>query len=223
MKIKLLVIAILIISLLVGCESPTTSDIGTGNEQIETAVEATQVPPTETPVPPTDTPVPTPTETPIPTFEEVIKAAGFESVDPLIPVGFKLGEMLDVQDSQSFAKDSVSEFVHVIVFPLPTDIEKTGFGLELAQPNIILEAIVMALQGAGIEAKADMSGQQVGDQSKGVTFTSNIEGATARLDVVLFQRGDVGAIVVVGRPDGNEPSINAFEVAQKLDEKIQSQ
>ena len=218
---RTILIILLMTALLAGCVTDT-----------EVVVEGTEPPvaaPTDTPVPPTATPVPTPTPvpptpTPIPDLNTTLVEAGFAPTTPLLPVGFMIGDLLVVTDSTSYNKSDVNEFVHTIVFPLPTQVEIAGFTLELADPNYTLLAIVAALQGAGIDAKVDLPGAvPVGVMSKGVTFTTNIGGAVMRVDVVLFMEGTNGAIVVVVRPDGATPTVDAWTIAQKLDERIKGQ
>ena len=214
-------IILLMAALLAGCVTDT--------EVVVEGTEPPEVVPTDTPVPPTATPVPTPTPipptpTPIPDLNTTLVEAGFAPTTPLLPVGFMIGDLLTVTDSASYNKSDVNEFVHTIVFPLPTQVEVAGFTLELADPNYTLLAIVAALQGAGIDAKVDLPGAvPVGAMSKGVTFTTNIGGAVMRVDVVLFMEGTNGAIVVVVRPDGTTPTVDAWTIAQKLDERIKGQ
>jgi hypothetical protein len=215
-----LLIALLFAGLLVGCVQGTVPSAPAGDTEVEVA--DTPVPPTDTPVP-TPTPIP-PTPTPIPDLNGVLVNAGFAPTNPLLPVGFMIGDLLEVTDSASYEKSAANEFVHTIVFPLPTQVEVAGFSLELADPNYTLLAIVAALNGAGIDSKVDLGGAtMIGEISKGVTFTTNIGGAVMRLDVVLFKEGANGAIVVVVRPDGAEPTVDAWTVAQKLDERIKGQ
>jgi hypothetical protein len=218
---RILLIALLCAGLLVGCVQGTVPSVPAGDTEVEVA--DTPVPPTNTPVPPTPTPIP-PTPTPILDLNAVLVDAGFAPTNPLLPVGFMIGDLLEVTDSASYEKSAANEFVHTIVFPLPTQVEVAGFSLELADPNYTLLAIVAALNGAGIDSKVDLGGATtVGEISKGVTFTTNIGGATMRLDVVLFKEGANGAIVVVVRPDGAQPTVDAWTVAQKLDERIKGQ
>jgi hypothetical protein len=135
-----------------------------------------------------------------------------------------IGDLLTVSDSTSYNKADANEFVHTIVFPLPTQVEVAGFTLELANPNYTLLAIVAALQGVGMDAKVDLPGAvPIGAMAKGVTFTTNIGGTVMRVDVVLFMEGSNGAIVVIVRPDGAAPTVDAWTIAQKLDERIKGQ
>ncbi len=218
---RTVLIILLMATLLVGCiEEPATPIV----------VEASpEVVPTDTPVPPTATPVPTPTPipptpTPIPDLNSTLVKAGFAPTTPLLPVGFMIGDLLTVSDSTSYNKADANEFVHTIVFPLPTQVEVAGFTLELANPNYTLLAIVAALQGVGMDAKVDLPGAvPIGAMAKGVTFTTNIGGTVMRVDVVLFMEGSNGAIVVIVRPDGAAPTVDAWTIAQKLDERIKGQ
>jgi len=220
---RILLIVLLLAGLLAGCVGGAAPTVPGGDTEVE--VIDTPVPPTDTPVPPTPTPIPpTPTPTPNPDLNSFLLDAGFAPTNPLLPVGFMIGDLLEVTDSASYEKSAADEFVHTIVFPLPTQVEVAGFSLELADPNYTLLAIVAALNGAGIDSKVDLGGATtVGEISKGVTFTTNIGGATMRLDVVLFKEGANGAIVVVVRPDGAEPTVDAWTIAQKLDERIKGQ
>jgi hypothetical protein len=218
---RIILIALLLTALLSGCAQAT---LPPADETVPEVVPTdTPVPPTPTPLPPTPTPIP-PTPTPVPDLNTLLVDAGFAPTTPLLPVGVKIGDLLEVTDSISYDRSGSNEFVHTIVFPLPTQIEVAGFTLELAAPNYTLLAIVAALNGAGIDSKIDLANPViVGEISKGVTFTTNIGGTVMRADVVLFKEGANGAIVVVLRPDGVEPTIDAWTVAQKLDERIKGE
>ena len=219
---RTVLIILLMTALLVGCvQEPATPIVVEASEEV--APTATPVPPTPTPIPPTQTPIP-PTPTPIPDLNTTLVGAGFAPTTRLLPVGFTIGDLLTVSDSTSYNKADANEFVHTIVFPLPTQVEVAGFTLELANPNYTLMAIVAALQGVGMDAKMDLPGAvPIGAMAKGVTFTTNIGGAVMRVDVVLFMEGTNGAIVVVVRPDGAAPTVDAWTIAQKLDERIKGQ
>ena len=218
---KLVLIALLMAALLTGCVAPLPTE-----ETVPPVVEATNTPvpppPTDTPVPPTPTPTFTPT--PIPDLNAVMVNAGFTPTTPLLPVGFVIGDLLAVTDSISYTKSDANEDVHTIVLSLPTALEIAGFQMELADPNYTLLAIVAALEGVGMQPEVDLAGAvTVGQMSKGVTFTTTIGGTLMRVDVVLFMEGTSGAIVVVVYPDGSTPTVDAWTVAGKLDERIKSQ
>jgi len=226
---------VLIFAMLAGCVPAVQPAMPTDVPQAATSAPAattvpptvapTKVPPTATPVPPTATPVPLtatpvpPTATTEPDLAAVISTAGYVTTTSLLPKGFKIGDLLEVQMGESYKKGT-DQFVHIVTFPLPSQVELGGFNLELENPNFILLAVVTALKGVGIDARSDLAGAKIADLSKGVSFSTNVAGAKQKIDVLLFRRGTTGAIVIVMRPDGATAAIDVNLVAQKLDKKI---
>ncbi len=223
MKRTIVLSLVLIFVMLAGCVPAATmppADTAVPAVENTKAPEATKVPPTNTPVPPTNTPTPVP-PTVEPDLAAVLSTAGYATTAPILPKGLKIGDLLEVQMGESYKKGA-DQFVHIVTFPLPTQVELAGFNLELENPNVILLAVVSALKGVGMDAKVDLAGAKIADLSKGVSFSTTIAGAKQKVDVVLFRRGSTGAIVIVVRPDGAAAAIDVNLVAQKLDKKLAS-
>jgi len=198
--VLLVLVALLAVGLIAGC----------GPTAVIEPPTATPVPPTPTPIPPTPTPVPTPSRT------DIITDAGFVESSQGISTVDIFGA---TQDSFVYQNDATLEFL--AGFALQLDAASiAGFEVELTDPNILLAVIVSVLQGSGIEAKQPLDVSGIGDASNGVSFVTSRDGFPVRVDVVVFQRGNLGAVVALAYMDGMTPSVNVVDVARLYDYEL---
>jgi hypothetical protein len=205
----------------------STNEMATNNKTTAMAVtlkvlQLSETPTATIPSSTTQSPTNTYTLTPIPSItpENIYEAAGFSPTTPLYTVGTKIGDILEVQNSSSYVTNSGNEFIHAISFKIPGFIESIAFNRELDNPEYIPQIIVNSLGGQGISDLTDLPGKKIGERSRGITFTTQLNNTTIRLEVVMFRTDSEGAVVVLGYPDDQTAPIDVFFVAQELVDKI---
>jgi hypothetical protein len=200
--------------------------------------------PTATPTSlPTDTPTPLPSATPEPTDTLAAEAPasgddyaglvltaedaeGFQELDPsdlgLSPesfsqAGFTIETMFILVNASDF--EMVMGFTSIITNTL----SQAGADVLINNPEFMLQSIISGM------GTTDVSDEQtlpeltnvVGDKSSGATLVTNSQGIEMRVDILVFQRDEVFAIVVVMYQEGQTPPKTILEVAELLDARIQ--
>lgn len=145
---------------------------------------------------------------------------GFESeADYTVPVGKEITGVGTVTDGFTFVGAEEVEFVVGYTIEIPSTDAESGISLEKAE--MILDTVLLALKAVGFDDSSVLLGMQsIGDESVGITFTTEWKDNTVRVDALIFRKGVTGAIAAVGYAEGHEPSVSVAEVAKNLDEKI---
>ena len=195
--------------------------------------------PTSTPTPtrtprPTVTPRPSSTPTPLPDLSAVILRladlpAGYRAMPAAQFVGepgtaFVTGDPIEA----SFAYARADAAVQVIAgVAARIDPVRSGVSFE-SEKELYVDMLVGAISAAMGEAQTGpiehlegMAG--IGDSSAGATMLSNSGGVTTRIDLVLFQRGDVGVMIYMVYSEGSIPEPTILDVARLIDERAGTQ
>ena len=188
--------------------------------------------PTLTPTPtatvlPTNTPTVTPT--PLPDLSDAVLTlqdlpSGFEEM-PLAELGMTEADL----SQEDFAVESLFAFLEAEHFEmvmgftalLPTGVEQAGFNVVLRHPDVLLELMIGGMGAVDVLEQKELPDlDDIGDVSVGLTVAVDIEGIPMRIDVVVFRRDVVGAVVLVMYIDGDVPVVPVGDVARKLDNRI---
>lgn len=106
---------------------------------------------------------------------------------------------------------------------IETPKDQAEFDSTLTQPEVLRGLLTSGLGETQVLDQQTISGlNNIGNAAGGVSLKVNLDGRTpARLDIVGFRRGTVGAFVFVMYLDGKTPVIPIAEVARKLDSRVQ--
>jgi hypothetical protein len=216
MKFKVLftLVSMLLFVVLSGCGGPTPTST------LEVPKEATVSPtvvPTATSVPPTETPTPIPT--PTPNMTELLESKGFKAYpDYSVAPGVKIADTFVVKDGVTYT-NGANEFVLSYAFTIPEGTVLNDVQLEVKQPGSLIDWLVGLMSMANIQSQQTLPLPTM-KGAFGTTLRTELLGLPVKSDVVIFQRGNTGAVVSVIYGDGLTPSISAIEVAQKFDESL---
>jgi hypothetical protein len=198
-------------------QAPTGTPTYTPSPTVTPTATAT-VTPTPT-LKPTNTPTITPTATP------QWMGAGLVLED--LPEGFQpmLEEDLSSlrqglpRDSLAFGfgDDAKSQVVMGFYYPLPTRAEQHAFDGVLKETLDYYASIL----GATTKPKPIPVKDDVGDARLAYTLALVKSGFKSRLDMIMFRRGEVAAVLFVFYPDGDKSSVHIVDLARLLDGRIQ--
>lgn len=193
-------------------------------------------PPTPTPSPPSPTPTFTPTPNPTPTPAAV---AFWDMLLTLhdMPPGFEqepigdldifneglAGEKWPIRAAFMFLEPDHYQFVIGVTQLVQGRLDQVQFDAGVNRPQFMLQTVIQSMGLSGIlEEDVLPSVDDIGDASAGVTVASEGtgEGLPMRLDLVAFRRDVVGAYVIVMYVDGENPVVEAGELARLFDERI---
>lgn len=185
--------------------------------------------PTITPAP-TRTPLPTRTVAPSPTpLVDPDKITlnlsdlpdGFEIVDP-DDLGLNENlSLLQLEPSATFSFVNGDQFEIIFGFTtiLKNSLERSQFDLNFTDQESFNEDLVFLFSDMGEAEVETLAGlENIGEKALGAALFIPDEGL--HLDMIIFRRDIVGAIVYTLYLDGQEPVITIQEVAQKLDQNF---
>jgi hypothetical protein len=238
MKNQTLFILSVFITLLISACGPSQAEIDATSTQVAADIYATQtaqVPtatktftptptatftatPTQTPTA-TSTPVPTDTPTPAPGLSSLVL-----TVDEL-PPGFEPLPSEQVDNLKSgvpggagfgFMNEDEFNMIMGILFPFPSAVEQMAF--DSGQEDFLnIFASVLGAETGTVE----LTGlENIGETRVGLTATGQMMSVSMQWDLVAFRRGEVGVVLILGYPEGVEPSIAIADLASMVDEKI---
>jgi hypothetical protein len=200
--------------------------------------------PSATPTPkPTNTPTvtPAPTQTNTPAVAPTSESAKAETTKPALatrlqaytltladlPAGFvempaeqvrKLERDLP-EGSRAFGYTSVEgvEIVMGILMPYPGQADQQVFDAML--PYTV--AAMTAVLGATGDPQELGGLDDIGEARSAITSVGQMGAISFRWDTLGFRRGDVGAVLILGYPDGEKPAVTVGEIARLLDGRIE--
>lgn len=228
----------------------TTTQIAANIYETQTAEAPTFTPtPTVTPTPvPTDTPTPTPvptdTPTPIPTDTPTITPSPTPGLEE---IGVKLSDLPPTYEelppevmefyagagfqsffdsSFAYTSDDPVEVVMGFVDRFESEFEKSVFDNQIQDPEILA---VSMLSGFGLSSLDDENVvdymelsdlSDIGEMSAGISLAVDQDGAILVFDLISFRQGDIGVIMMVLYPYGQEPTADVADLARKVDKRI---
>jgi hypothetical protein len=184
---------------------------------------------------PTSTITPTPTNTPTvtPTVQPDLSQttltlddfpAGFEVV-PTKDCGISketLGiDSIEIKSIFCFLKAKPFEMIYGFTALLPTRLMQAAFDARLRQPELKETFIEGMGKEVKILEKKDLPEQKdIGDASVGFTILADDHGFPTCMDLILFRRKEVAAIVWVVYLNRDAPIVTIDGIARKLDARI---
>lgn len=139
------------------------------------------------------------------------------------PPGTEVEGVGTIDNSFALLGTEKLEFVTGYTVDLPAEVGVGGYNLT-NRPELILSMLITALKATGMANQETLTGlDDIGDDSIGLTFTTNREGMQLRVDAVIFHRGQQGALAAVIYVVGQQPSVQVEEVARQMDQRIQAE
>ena len=190
-----------------------------------------------TPTPaPTLTPVNTPTKMPTLTPKPISDLSSAVLTLDDLPPGFEeytldeFGISADDFSNEDFQPKDVFIFVNPqdfqIVFGfnslLTEKIDRAAFDVAMLQPEITLPVLVNGMGPENVHDEKLLEGMEdIGEVQMGMTMIANMEGVPAQVDVLMFRRNIIGAMVMSIVLEGQSPNITIHDLGLKLDQNIQ--
>lgn len=107
-------------------------------------------------------------------------------------------------------------------FLLDNTLDRVSFDLGVSQPDVTLPAFV---EGIGTENVRDQKVLEdigdIGEQQIGMTMVAALESLSTQVDVLMFRRDIIGAMVMSMALEGQTPNIQVHDLGRKLDQHIQ--
>lgn len=249
MKLRLsLVTFVLLLAALFAACGPSQEELdatSTANAASAFATQTAEAPtvtptPTETPTP-TNTPTATPTEAPTDTPEAATTADAAAFLEGALPTGDDLPQgfqelptgLMDEQLGEGVADSlgptamfmniNTGEFVATVLTPLSSGLQRSLFEQQMQDPEQLANMIGgMQLGGAeGTEVEYEsLTVEDIGEAASGVQAKISMAGLTMVVDTVMFQSGDVGAVVGVMHPDDVEPEVDVIDLAELIEGRL---
>jgi uncharacterized RDD family membrane protein YckC len=137
------------------------------------------------------------------------------SVDQFgLEVGQPDEEGLVIESGFALLSTEPFEMIYGFTYLLPNKSEQVSFDRDMQLADVFAG---MGAEGASIlEQPQLLDVKVVGDASKGFTIVMDEEGVAVRLDMVLFRRDVVGAIVCVMYEDSEVPVVTVDDATRKL-------
>lgn len=150
--------------------------------------------------------------------------AGFMEMSPA-ELGFTKedlsGDDFTVEDLFVFFSADPLEIIVGFTTILPTQLDQVGFDMGLTQPEFLMESFVGGMGATDIlEQKELVQLNDIADASVGLTVVANMDGIHMRMDMAVFRRDTVGAVILVMYVDGDVPILTIEEVITKLDDRL---
>jgi hypothetical protein len=195
--------------------------------------------PTATPVP-TDTPSPSPTNTP--PAESTQSASSNINAESIILTSADLGpEFLEIPaETMGLTEESLTfgdtQFDGFFVFAdnnfniymgltkvFETSGDQVGYDVLISNPELMASVFAASFtaQSAGSFEATPLEGvDDIGDASGGVTGEAAIQGAPAAMEIIIFRRDEVGAMIMTISLSGSDLLMSTSDIARLLDAKI---
>jgi len=107
-------------------------------------------------------------------------------------------------------------------FLLAKKLDRVAFDAGVSKPEMTLPAFVSGMGTENIRDEKLLEGlEDIGEKQIGMTMVTNMEGRSAQVDVLMFRREVVGAMVMSIVLEGETPNITIRDLGSKLDQRIQ--
>lgn len=190
-------------------------------ETVPVFTSTPNIPPTQT-LPPTQTPEPDISSAVLtlddlpPGFEEYSLEELGMTVDDFRDENFQPEDVFIFINSQDF------QMIFGFNFLLTEKFERATFDIGMSQPEVTLPAIVNGMGSENVQNEKLLEGlEEIGEVQIGMTMTANLESVPAQVDVLMFRRNIVGAMLMSVVLEGQSPNVTIYDLGSKLDEKIQ--
>jgi len=150
---------------------------------------------------------------------------GFEEFSPE-----ELGMSMEDFSDETFQPEEVFIFVNIqdfqmvfgFNFLLTSKLDRVAFDAGVSNPEITIPAFVSGMGSENVRDEKMLEGlEDIGEKQIGMTMVTDLEGVPAQVDVIMFRRDVVGAMLMSMVMEGESPNITIHELGLKLDQRIQ--
>lgn len=150
---------------------------------------------------------------------------GFEEIDMqgVLQAQAETGDAENMPDvAFAFINKANFQVITGMNYLLVDAVDRIGFGAAFRDSKESLQDFAGALGGTNVrEVKTLYSLKSLGDKREAITMLSDVEGVPMRVDAVMFQRGDVGSILITMKVDGEPGGVSIQNLGSMLDQYIQ--
>lgn len=181
---------------------------------------------------PASLPTDMPTETALP--EPDLSSAVLTLED--LPPGFEefsladMGVTLDDFSEEELQPEEVFIFINSedfqmvfgFNFLLTNKLDRATFDVGISQPDAALPALINGIGSEDVRDEELLEGfEDVGEKQIGMTMVTDLEDLPMQVDVLMFRRDVVGAMVMSMVLEGESPNITLHELGLKLDQHFE--
>jgi len=153
-----------------------------------------------------------------------------------LPPGFEvlypedLGMSVDDFSDEDFQPEEVFVFINsqdfqMVIgfnFLLDNKLDRIAFDAGVSQPEITLPAMVNGMGSEDIQDEKVLEGlDDIGEKQIGMTMITDMEGVPVQVDILMFRREIIGAMLMSMVFDGDSPNITLHELGLKLDQHFE--
>lgn len=125
----------------------------------------------------------------------------------------------------AFQKSDDKQFQLIVGFTMPmlSRIEQASFDSSIRQQDFaqeFLKGLNEGSQGDFSNITSSPMGENIGDASAKWVTKGQLNGIPMRLEMAVFRRGNLGAMLMILYLDGESPSIAIADAARRLDSRI---
>jgi hypothetical protein len=107
-------------------------------------------------------------------------------------------------------------------FLLTDKLDRAAFDVGISQPDITLPALINGMGSENVQDEKILEGfDDIGEKQIGMSMIADLEGVPLQMEVLMFRRETVGAIVMSMILEEATPNITLHELGTKLDQNIQ--
>jgi hypothetical protein len=130
-------------------------------------------------------------------------------------------EQIDVENVFAFVAQEQFQLIMGITTRLETAQQQAQFDELLRDPEKLKSLLTENLQDTNEPAQALNNINNIGDVAAGVSLRVDLDRLLARLEILVFRKNQMGALVFVLYRDGQRSLYPIAEVGRKLDQRIQ--
>ncbi len=153
-----------------------------------------------------------------------------------LPSGFEilypedLGMSVDDFSDEDFQPEEVFIFINsqdfqMVIgfnFLLNDKVDRIAFDAGVSQPKLTLPAMVNGMGSEDIQDEKVLEGlDDVGEKQIGMTMITDIEGVPIQVDILMFRREVIGAMLMSMVIEGESPNITLYDLGLKLDQHFE--
>jgi hypothetical protein len=129
----------------------------------------------------------------------------------------------DFQPEEVFVFINTQDFQMVFGFNflLSNKLERAAFDVGISQPDVTLPALINGMGSENVQDEKILEGyDDVGDKQIAMSMIANMEDVPFQVEVLMFRRDSVGAIIMSMVMEGKSPNITLYDLGMNLDQNI---
>jgi hypothetical protein len=149
---------------------------------------------------------------------------GFEELNSdelgIVMDDFNDGE-LQPEEIFIFMNSQDFQMVFGFNFLLTKSFDRAAFDMGISQPEITLPAFIDGMGSENVQNEEILEGfDDVGEKQIGMTMVADMEGIPVQVDVLMFRRDVIGAMLMSMVLEGETPNIALHELGLQLDQRM---